>query len=123
MNLRTALAALAAVVLVPSASMASCRIVNATFRPHLNESATSTGVSTGGGACTTRFQAGATGHFTSIAIAARPAHGALTQVDGSRYRYKPSAGFKGVDHYGFRICGSSDSGSGCATLSYNITVE
>ena len=117
------MAALAAVVVFASAAHADCRIVNTPFRPHLNESVTSTGVSTKGGACTVRLSSAATGHFTSTTIAARPSHGTLTQVDGSRFRYKPAAGFKGVDRYSFKLCGTSNAGSGCATLTYNITVQ
>jgi hypothetical protein len=103
-----------------SAAMADCRVVNTTFRLHLNEQVTSTGVSTKGGACT---GAGGTTQFTSTSITARPGHGTLTQVDGSRFRYKPAAGFKGVDRYSFKVCGTNSAGSGCATLTYNITVE
>jgi hypothetical protein len=103
--------------------MADCRVVNTTFRVHLNESVSSTGVSTKGGACTVHLRSSATGTFTSTSITARPAHGVLSQLDGSRFRYKPAAGFKGVDRYAFRVCGSNNAGSGCATLTYNITVE
>jgi hypothetical protein len=123
MNMQSGLAALAAVVVFASAAHADCRIVNTSFRPHLNESVTSTGVSTKGGACTVRLASAATGHFTSTTIATRPGHGTLTQVDGSRFRYKPTAGFKGIDRYSFKVCGTSNAGSGCATLTYNITVE
>jgi Bacterial Ig domain len=123
MNMQTGLAAVAAVVVFASAAHASCRVVGTPFRVHLNESVTSTGVSTKGGACGIRLSGSATGHFTSTSITARPAHGTLTQVDSSRFRYKPAAGFKGVDHYSFKVCGTNDAGSGCATLTYNITVE
>jgi len=123
MDLRAGLAALAAIGVASSTAQASCRIIDATFRFHLNEQVTSTGVSTKGGACTTRFRSGATSHFTSISIASKPGHGTLSQVDGSRFRYKPSAGFKGVDRYALRMCGTDQAGSGCATLTYSITVE
>ena len=39
------------------------------------------------------------------------------------FRYKPAPGFKGLDRYSLRICGADGFGSGCATLTYNITVE
>jgi hypothetical protein len=120
---RGGLVALIAGTAMTSAAMADCRVVNTTFRVQLNEQVTSTGVSTRGGACTTRLGAGASGVFTSTSIVARPAHGTLTQIDGSRFRYKPSAGFKGIDRYSFKVCGTNNAGSGCATLTYNITVE
>jgi len=120
---RGGLVALIVGTAMTSGALADCRVVNTTFRVHLNEQVTSTGVSTKGGACTTRLGAGGTTHFTSTSIAERPAHGTLTQVDGSRFRYKPSSGFKGVDRYSFKVCGTSNAGTGCATLTYNITVE
>jgi hypothetical protein len=123
MSIQTGLAAAAAVVVFASAAHADCRVVNTLFRVHLNEQVTSTGVSTKGGACTVRLSSGATSHFTSTSISARPGHGTLTQVDGSRFRYKPSAGFKGIDRYTFKVCGTGNASSGCATLTYNITVE
>jgi hypothetical protein len=123
MMLRAGLFALVAGSAMTSAALADCRVVNTTFRLHLNESVTSTGVSTKGGACTVRLGSSATSQFTSTSIVARPAHGTLSQVDGSRFKYKPAAGFKGIDRYSFRVCGSSNAGSGCATLTYNITVE
>jgi hypothetical protein len=123
MHLRTALAALAAAVVFSTAAHADCRVFNTSFRVHLNEAVTSTGVSTKGGACGIRLRAGPTSQFTSISIASRPGHGTLSQVDGSRFRYKPAAGFKGADHYSIRVCGSDNAGSGCATITYNITVE
>lgn len=123
MSMQAGLATLAAVVVFAPSAHADCRVVNTSFRVHLNESVTSTGVSTKGGACGVRLRGSATGHFTSTAITARPAHGTLTQVDSSRFRYKPAAGFKGVDRYSFKVCGTNNSGSGCGTLTYNITVE
>jgi len=115
--------ALIAGTAMTSAAMADCRVVSTTFRVHLNEQVTSTGVSTKGGACVVRLGAGGTSQFTSTSIAARPGHGTLTQMDGSRFRYKPAAGFKGIDRYSFKVCGTSNAGSGCATLTYSITVE
>jgi hypothetical protein len=39
------------------------------------------------------------------------------------FRYKPTAGFKGVDRYSLKVCGSDGAGPGCATVTCNITVE
>jgi hypothetical protein len=120
---RGGLLALFTGIAMTSAATADCRVINTSFRVNLNESVTSTGVSTKGGSCTIRLGAGATSQFSSMSITARPGHGTLSQVDGSRFRYKPSAGFKGIDRYSIRVCGTNNAGSGCATLTYNITVE
>ena len=94
-----------------------------TFHVAQNDSVSTTGVSSGGGSCVTQFWAGGTNHFTSGTIAARPSHGTLTELGALHFRYKPSAGFKGVDRYSLRVCGTEPAGSGCAMLTYNITVE
>jgi len=55
---RGGLVALIVGTAMTSGALADCRVVNTTFRVHLNEQVTSTGVSTKGGACTTRLGAG-----------------------------------------------------------------
>jgi hypothetical protein len=59
----------------------------------------------------------------SVQIATPPGHGTLTQTGILSLVYKPTPGFKGVDHYSFRYCGSNGSSSGCATLNYTVQVE
>jgi hypothetical protein len=78
-------------------------------------------VSTGGAACAHAYWTNAL-RLTSPTIAQLPAHGRL-EVGALRARYTPARGFKGVDRYAIRICGSGAPGSGCSTITYNITVE
>jgi len=52
-----------------------------------------------------------------------PAKGTLTEFGTMRFRYKPSAGLKGTDRYGIRVCGSDRAGSGCSTITHVITLE
>jgi hypothetical protein len=123
MRLKTGWLALMASIAMTNAAAADCRIIGFTFRMSQNESVSTTGVSTGGSACSTRFRSGGMSSFRSAAVAAAPAHGTLTEIGTMRFRYKPRPGFKGADRYSIRICGSDRAGSGCATLGYNITVE
>lgn len=117
---------LTALVLVSAttpAALAECRYMGLRFHFSQNESVATTGVSTKRGACSTRFWSSGTARYSSAVIASRPSHGTLTQSGTLSFRYKPAAGFKGVDRYSLRVCGMDDAGSGCATLTYNITVE
>jgi hypothetical protein len=123
MRFKTSWLALTASIAMTSAAAADCRIMRFTFRFSQNESVSTTGVSTGGSACTTGFRSGGTSVFRSATVAAAPAHGTLTEIGAMRFRYKPTPGFKGADRYSIRICGTGRAGSGCATLGYNITVE
>ena len=116
-------ATLIALTSITSAATAECRTIGFRFYVTQNDSVSTTGVSTGGSACTMYFRSLNTVRYTSRAIASPPAHGSLSEVGAFRFRYRPSAGFKGVDRYAIRICGSGLSGSGCSTLTYNITVQ
>jgi hypothetical protein len=123
MMLKAGFCALIAMTAATSAALADCRIMAFRFFPAQNDSVLTTGVSTKGGACGVYFWAGGSSHYSSGSIAARPGHGTLSEVSALRFRYKPSAGFKGVDRYGLRICGTTPAGSGCSTITFVITVE
>ncbi len=123
MMLKPGCLALIAVTATTSAAMAECRYVGVRFHFSQNESVSTSGFSTKGSACSTRFWAGGITHYSSGAIASRPSHGTLTQTGMVSFRYKPTAGFKGVDRYSLKVCGTDGAGSGCATITYNITVQ
>jgi hypothetical protein len=123
MILKTGLFALIAMNAMVSAALADCRIVAFRFFPAQNDSVSTTGVSTGGRPCVTQFYSGSYYILTSAAVASRPSNGTLSQVGTLRLTYKPKAGFKGVDRYAIRICGTGGGGSGCSTIAYSITVE
>ncbi len=121
--MQTGLATLAAALVVSTAAQAECRYIGVRFHFSQNESVSTTGTSTRGSACSTRFWAGGVTHYSSGAIASPPGHGTLTQTGMVSLRYKPTAGFKGVDRYSLKVCGSDPAGAGCATITYNITME
>ena len=121
MGLKTGLAALVAIMALAPTAMADCRTIAFRFHPEQNDSVSTTGVSTGGAACVHAYWTNAL-RITSLTLAQRPAHGRL-DVGGLRARYTPARGFKGVDHYGIRVCGTGPGGSGCSTITYDITVE
>ena len=123
MLLRAGLLALIAIAATASTAMADCRIIAFRFFPPHNDSVSTTGVSTGGSACTTRLRSIATLQMTSSSIVSRPSNGTLSQTGAMGFRYAPRAGFKGVDRYAIKVCGRGGGGSGCSTLSYNITVQ
>ena len=61
--------------------------------------------------------------MTSGAIVSRPGNGTLSEVGALQFKYTRKAGFKGADRYTLRVCGRGPGGSGCSTLTYNMTVE
>jgi hypothetical protein len=121
--IKRGLLVLLATAAMTSAAAADCRWIPLTFRFSRNDSVATNGTSTKGSACSVGFRAGGNTHFTSGSIAARPGHGTLAQTGALQFVYRPAAGFKGVDRYSLRVCGTDRAGSGCATLTYNITVE
>jgi len=123
MMLKAGISASLAIMAATSSAAAECRYMSLRFHVAQNDSASTTGVSRNGSACTTRFWTSGTSHFTSGSIIARPKHGTLSGIGSLRFRYKPQAGFKGADQYTLRVCGTSRAGSGCSTLTYNITVQ
>jgi len=123
MMLRTGLLALIATIAMTSAATADCRTMGVIFHLAQNQSLSTTGVSTNGSACGTYFRSSSLTQFTSASITARPGNGTLSDLGAMRFRYKPRAGFKGVDRYTLRICGKSVAGPGCANITYNITVQ
>jgi hypothetical protein len=121
--MKSGLLALTALVAVTSAATADCRILPGRFSMSQNTAVSTTAVSTRGAACGVRFTSSAVSRFDSVTVAKRPSHGALREVGALSYLYKPTGGFKGVDSYALRICGTDAAGPGCATITYNITVE
>lgn len=115
--------ALIAIPAMTSAARADCRIMSFVFHMAQHETVSTTGVSTGGSACVTRLRSGTTSFFSSASVVSPPSHGALPQVGTMRITYKPKRGFKGMDRYAVRICGTDRAGTGCAILNYVITVE
>src|SRR5712691_10460720 len=99
MMCKAGLFAFIALTVMTSAAMADCRTIGFRFYPAQNDSISTTGVSTGGSACTHRFRSLATLQMTSGAIVARPGNGTLSEIGALQFRYAPKAGFKGTDRY------------------------
>src|SRR5882672_2478532 len=99
MLLKTGILALIGLTATASAAMADCHIIAFRFFPPQNDSVSTTGVSTGGAACTTRIRSFSTLQMTSGAIVSRPSNGTLSQIGAMQFRYAPKSGFKGVDRY------------------------
>jgi hypothetical protein len=123
MVLERGVIALLAIAAMTGAAAADCRIIGGRFSLSQNTSVSTTGVSTKGAPCGMKFESATAGHISSVTVASRPSHGALREFGGLSYVYKPTAGFKGVDTYSLRLCGTDAAGSGCATVTYNIMIE
>ena len=115
--------ALIALAAMTSAAAADCRIIGGGFRLAQNESLSATGLLSHGRSCILNFRSYSTAQFTSGSIVSRPSNGTLSQVGALLFRYAPKSGFKGVDQYALRVCGIGSGGPGCATITYNMTVE
>jgi hypothetical protein len=115
--------ALIAMSAMTSAATADCRIIGFNFHLAQNESLSTTGVLSGSKRCTMRFRSYSTAQLTSASIVSRPSNGTLNEIGALQFRYAPKSGFKGIDRYALRICGNGAGGAGCATITYNITVE
>ena len=121
--LKAGLGALLALTVLPSAATAECRVMNVTFFLAQNDTPSTTGISTRGSPCMVYFRSSSTSQFNSLSIASGASHGVVSDLGAMRIRYKPNAGFKGVDRYALRICGRALAGAGCSTITYNITVQ
>ena len=123
MMLKRGVFALIAISAMTGAAAADCRIIAGRFSLAQNTAVSTTGVSTRGAACGIKFASASMSHFSSATVATRPRHGALREFGAMSFVYKPTTGFKGIDSFTLRICGTDPAGSGCATLTYNITIE
>jgi hypothetical protein len=122
MNLKLALVTLIAAATMTSSAMAGCRTMGFQFFPLQNDSVSTTSLMDARG-CIYRFGSFSILQLTSLTVAARPSHGTLTAVGALQFRYTPRAGYKGADRLALRICGRGNNGSGCSTITYNVTIE
>ena len=61
--------------------------------------------------------------FTSASIVEQPSNGTFEQTGSFAFKYQPKAGFKGADEYAVKVCGHNSQRSGCATVTYRVTVN
>jgi hypothetical protein len=100
---------------------AGCTQSNVRFHPYQNDSVESR-ATLGGSSCLHKFTLDAGVQLTATSIVSKPKNGSLTQYASLSYSYVPKTGFVGVDAYSVRICASSQKGSGCSTISYQVNV-
>jgi hypothetical protein len=96
-----------------------------TFSTVQSQSVSVNAVSTAGAACAVSV---APLHpdvvtFTSARIIKKPDNGTFQQVGVFAFRYLPAGGFKGLDQYAIEVCGQNKERSGCATITYHVTVQ
>jgi hypothetical protein len=101
----------------------SCNKDTVHFHVDQNESVTAEVNVVGGAACPLRYWTEGTTQFTGASISEQPSNGVLRQTGDYEFEYRPHKGFKGSDEYAVEICGESNNGSGCATITYEVTVQ
>ena len=116
------LALLTAVCGFASGANAACTVQGGSFFPYQNDSVSYSATVTGNGVCTRTFTSYKL-TFTGVSVVARPSHGSLTPSGVAGFVYRAKPGFKGSDQFVVRACGNHQQGSGCSTLTYNVSVE
>ncbi len=81
-----------------------------------NPSVTVSQTTTAGAACNLTFRTDSPGN---AAVAAGPAHGTVTRLEPLKLKYQPINDYKGTDRYIVKLCDEA----GCATVTYNVTVQ
>jgi PAN domain-containing protein len=102
-----------------------CQTDRYNFSAVLSQSVSVNSVSSGGSPCTYSV---APLHpdvvtFTSARIVKKSNNGTFEQVGIFSFRYQPTRGFKGGDEYAIEVCGHNRERSGCATITYRVTVQ
>jgi len=103
-----------------------CQKRSVHFRVENNDEVTVPVTIIGGAKCSHRYwPEGPDVHLTAASIASEPSNGTLTQTGDFTFEYVPEAGAKDTDsdEYAIEVCGDTNRGSGCATMTYQITFE
>ena len=106
-----------------AAESAGCHTDDYAYGVIYSQSATANSVSTGGGACIYTPHPGFQVEWTSLTITERPQNGTFEQTAAFEFKYQPKPGFKGQDEAAVKACGHNADRSGCATITYRITVN
>jgi len=108
----------------PAASeAAACQTDGYSFSVPDSRSGTANSVTTGGAACIYTPHPRPEVQWTSVSITERPKNGTFEQTAEFEFKYQPNPGFKGQDETAIKACGHSTDHSGCATVTYRITVN
>ena len=105
-----------------SAARADCNVDSEPFFMHLQDT-TKHRIVTDTKGCELNFATDGKTRFKSAAIASPPKNGKLAKVAPLEFVYQPRPGFKGLDAFVMKVCGSTAAGKGCSTLNYVTTVE
>ena len=100
-----------------------CRKDGKGFHMSQNEAVTIRETIVGHAACAFHVNDGPGTHIDTVSITGRPRGGVTTQSDGHSVTYQPSPQFSGADSYVLKVCGRDSGGSGCAVLTYEVTVQ
>lgn len=121
-------AGIALALLVPAGAFAQnvdqlCRITPVTFAFERNQVLTTTQQLTGDG-CTTSFTGGLNVRYDSITVVRRARNLTITPTsNGFGFTVTKRGAFKGQDSYTLKTCGRGAGGSGCVTITYDVTVN
>jgi hypothetical protein len=63
------------------------------------------------------------GMMNSSGVAQKPAHGTLTQLNATTFRYSAARGYKGSDTFAIYGVGKGPYGSGRSVMTVNATIE
>jgi hypothetical protein len=73
--------------------------------------------------CGHNFRSGGQTIFPGASILLPAKNGKFVQIGALNFSYTPKAGFKGLDTYAVKVCGTNRGGSGCSTINYRTTIE
>src|ERR1700686_1044198 len=109
----------------PATAASRCHTDQYTFSAVLSQSVTTNSVNSGGAAC---LYSVAPIHpdqvqFTSASIVEQPTNGTFEQTGSFAFKYQPKPGFTGNDENSIKVCGHNSQRSGCATVTYRVTVN
>jgi hypothetical protein len=103
---------------------APCSITGITFAFEKNQTHRTVQTFSGTG-CATSFRGPLNSSFDSIAVVKRAQHLTITPTsNGFGFTVaRRTANYKGPDSYTLKICGKGGGGSGCVTITYDVTVQ
>jgi hypothetical protein len=61
--------------------------------------------------------------IASTEVVTKPANGSFLHLSGKRFKYERAKGFVGADATVFKLCGKTESGSGCSVITLNVKGE
>jgi len=109
-------------LLAVDAASARCIVRGSRYNPPENDAVTWAAAVTGG-TCRITFRSLGSLVFTGTSIASRPSGGTIAMAGNTTANYRARAGFKGVDSVAFKVCGQGRSGSGCSTITVQLSVD